>query len=932
MEEDQKDKIITEEFFKKKPFKIRLQKGELTQDILDKIYEKSNSFKKELTDFEIPVENGVEKYDISFNKIEKEYLHIKFSQNQKVVNIFRKFLDPPKNVIIDIDNINIKTLRLYTKEAYAEMQKEFSTNFRYIFIDNLELNTIRLKSRALTIPENIIDIYLNMNDNYKSYNTAIILDRIEIDPLFLSSNFYDIFPEVEKTTNFELILNDKRKILLNKLKSFLESDKNYYWLIGSDGIGKSISLLYFSSLKDYQIIYFNLKLYVISSEKDKFLEIFLKDIHKLFLKDIDYKEYIDGVNFNFAEQIKDIEFEVNKKSITYLSFFWDYLYYFIKINLQKDYIIILDQYKSGKYDLNFNGLNRIINLIRQYNDKKTKIIITSSMDNTDTKYELIKRLDNIFNIEENENLFELIPEIDFNNNSEENFQISSNIDEEEEETNIQFEDTDDLDNKSDCSFCQTIINEEQNKLKKKNTIIEEEKIIINSKCLLDQIFSKKIQRDYYCSLVSGKEIYEKLLIEDEYIVAKDFNYSLKYILKYLYFKKRQSNNGNNDINEIIKEFYKKESDKMKIKIENFYSSLPQNIMAKDIAALEFKSLCKLRNYIVNECKLEMKDLSSELYYFPMKYLNIVLFSFNDNYFSLNQDLSRYKYKIQYNNNFSRIQINCIINDIFKSITNYSLNSFGGSALGNFLEIKIDENFRNEISNKFGFYKYHCRYLFSLVENTKNSSKTIQDHRKNERNLITQFFGEQNYNIIIDDIDDIKNFKLNEDLYYFSQISFTARSFDMAILKKERDNTYTLFLFQVSKNKKYELKSKIYYIIEANNVSNNLEKIYDIEIKRRYLTFILPENISSSDFQSRLQSENLNYVFFNPFTNKFLDKVNKTELFYLELEGSLLDYNPNLNLSDLKNIIRTNNIWEKSIKKYLKKKKNLLIIQKMKKKL
>jgi hypothetical protein len=143
---------------------------------------------------------------------------------------------------------------------------------------------------------------------------------------------------------------------------------------------------------------------------------------------------------------------------------------------------------------------------------------------------------------------------------------------------------------------------------------------------------------------------------------------------------------------------------------------------------------------------------------------------------------------------------------------------------------------------------------------------------------------------------------------------------MAILKKEKDNTYTLFLFQVSNNKMYELKSKIYYIIEANNVSVNLKKIYGIEINRRYLTFILPENSFTSDFQSRLQSEDLNYIFFNPFTNKFLDKVNKTELFYLELEGSLLDYNPNLNFSDLQNIIRTNNIWEKSIKKYLNKKK------------
>ena len=130
-------------------------------------------------------------------------------------------------------------------------------------------------------------------------------------------------------------------------------------------------------------------------------------------------------------------------------------------------------------------------------------------------------------------------------------------------------------------------------------------------------------------------------------------------------------------------------------------------------------------------------------------------------------------------------------------------------------------------------------------------------------MISLFFGQQYYNKIIDDIDDIKDknyFKLNDDLYYLSQVSFTGRAFDMAVLKKAHDNTYTLFLFQVSKNKENELKSKIIYTLEANNVLNYLKSIYVIEIDKIYLTFILPLNSVTNKFQEKLNMNSLNYIF------------------------------------------------------------------------
>ena len=917
--EDKKTTEITDDFFQKEPFTIKLKKGELTSETLEDIYMKTDSFSKNIKEYLI----STDKYNISFEK-ESNFTTINFYNGDDLVYSFNDFLQRPINVIINIDHIKTTGMKIFSLEAYDFIKDVFSNHRRYIFTENKESNTIELKNNEYTIPDNIINIYLNVNDNYKNYDSIKDMkNNIKIDPLFLSSNFYDIFPEVKRTTDFELILNDERKVLLDKLDSFIKNDKKYYWFIGSDGIGKSISLLYFSSLKNYKIIYFNLKLYVNASKEDEIQQYFYNDIHKFYLKDIKTKKYADSINFNYSQNIKKIVEKNSKNKDSSVLNFWNYLYNFIEVNLGKNnYIIIIDQYKTEKYDPKFKGLNKIANLIRAYK-KKIKIILSTSMNNTCTKEDFIQNLDNIYNIEDHQISLEEILEIE-KNNPKKKEQIDLDF---EEDNNIKFDDGDDFDNKSDCSFCQKMIIEEQKEFQEQVPKEEKERIVTESECILDKIFSKT-QRDYYGSLVSGKEIYKTLLNEEEYIIAKNFDYNLKYITKYLYFKKNEEEKGNKDINDIINKFYSNESNKMRNKINDFYQLIindkTKKLKYSDPFELEFQSLCNLRSYIIEGYKLKLTDLSNEIYYFPMKYLSITLFPINTNYFSLNQDLSSYRFKIHYNNNFFRVQINCIINDIYKKITNFSLNSFGGSALGNILEIQIDEIFRTKNKNKFGFYDYNCRNLFSLVPNTDNSSKTIQEHRKNEKNLIIQYFGKQYYNKIIDDIDDINkqnNFIFDKDLYYISQISFTGRAFDMAVLKKEYNNHYVLFLYQVSKNKQNELKSKIYYITEAKKVINNLCNIYKININRIYLSFILPLNSVTDKFQQNLMSNGLNYIFFDVYTNKFVDKLNKIEINSLELKESLLDYNPDINISDLQNIINLNNIWEKSVKKFLNRKLN-----------
>ena len=170
-------------------------------------------------------------------------------------------------------------IKIFTFKAYSYLKDIFSNYEKYTFKEDEKKNIIELEIREFTIPDDIIDIFLNVDDNYKNYDTAInSVNNLEINPLFLSSNFYHIFPEIEKDTNFELILNEERKILLKKLKLFIENDKEYYWFIGSDGIGKSITLLYFSSFNNFQVVYFNLKLYINASKEKIFHQFFYNDI------------------------------------------------------------------------------------------------------------------------------------------------------------------------------------------------------------------------------------------------------------------------------------------------------------------------------------------------------------------------------------------------------------------------------------------------------------------------------------------------------------------------------------------------------------------------------------------------------------------------------------------------------------------------------
>ena len=99
----------------------------------------------------------------------------------------------------------------------------------------------------------------------KSYNIDINEENIikEIDPHLLSFNFYEIFSDnVKKEKTFKLIINKKRKKFIQNIEDFLNSGKKFLWITGSDGIGKTVSLMLYSIISNDNVLYFNLKLFL----------------------------------------------------------------------------------------------------------------------------------------------------------------------------------------------------------------------------------------------------------------------------------------------------------------------------------------------------------------------------------------------------------------------------------------------------------------------------------------------------------------------------------------------------------------------------------------------------------------------------------------------------------------------------------------------
>ena len=179
-----------------------------------------------------------------------------------------------------------------------------------------------------------------------------------------------------------------------------------------------------------------------------------------------------------------------------------------------------------------------------YNTKpqNVKFIISSSINNISNKLALLKNLCNI-NLDLTPNdLSKLIYSQNLDNiNLYNNENLISNLKEYKE-----FED--ELQNRPECDFCEKIfIEEKKRRAEKIKEKIEYNNYSINdSKCFLDNIFINNTIKNYYSSLANGQEISKSILSAQEYNMAENFHFNLKYIIKYLNFKSQQKKLNESD--------------------------------------------------------------------------------------------------------------------------------------------------------------------------------------------------------------------------------------------------------------------------------------------------------------------------------------------------------------------------------------------------
>ena len=88
---------------------------------------------------------------------------------------------------------------------------------------------------------------------------------------------------MKKEKTFKLIINKKRKKFIQNIGDFLNSGKKFLWITGSDGIGKTVSLMLYSIISNDNVLYFNLKLFYFKTEnKSEKMKIMQSNLSYIF--------------------------------------------------------------------------------------------------------------------------------------------------------------------------------------------------------------------------------------------------------------------------------------------------------------------------------------------------------------------------------------------------------------------------------------------------------------------------------------------------------------------------------------------------------------------------------------------------------------------------------------------------------------------------
>ena len=292
-----------------------LQSDKIKGAIITSKKEKVLKFLKSNDKIELELEN--EKFSI-----DKEPIKF-FNENNKIIF---KIYDPSNQ---DFSNILDMTSIYY--DFYLPSYEKIS--LQDLIIKIREIKTIILKSKLDQYTERFEPLCTELA------KTGDIID-IKAN-CFLPQSSDSLL--VNHNSSFKLFI-DQRIDLINKLIEFIQSTKYILKIYGAYGIGKSITFLYLTTIKnDYKFIYFNLKdIYKYRGNEYLYFKNALMKYYSNYSKSIMDKNQKNKKNyFLYIGAIKYLEDEFGEKFSK--GDFWTMLEYFCEyISMVRGSVIIID--------------------------------------------------------------------------------------------------------------------------------------------------------------------------------------------------------------------------------------------------------------------------------------------------------------------------------------------------------------------------------------------------------------------------------------------------------------------------------------------------------------------------------------------------------------------------------------------------------------
>jgi len=799
------------------------------------------------------------------------------------------------------------------------------SNYYYFYINNNiendinHINILEPNFKEVILYPYFTQLFFMLNYKIELNDSNINQIKIKkelLEPLQLYIEKKELIKKVGNSNDFNIsllddelifIFNKERKQFIDKLDQYAKSYTiEPMTIIGNNGIGKSLTLQFYSSIKleGFYKLYFNLKLFEEWELNYFFIELirgFLsKDKNKI--KD-DFNDYIECVNY--MQTLKNLNrknfFDVLKELINY-----------IEID-KKKYIIILDQFKyeyinnkdfdSFKNDIDKEQFRLIIccslndgevkNRMFINYDKETLLfndsfsieeniaplnknegnIIDIGLDNNNDNDENTINLQNIYILKKRRLSERLLSNKD-NSNKRENPLIKINQKEEYNKNNSENNIDDFLNNNKSYNN-----NDTENRVKDVDNIFEP-KYICELPIIFPEYKIKIIQYNttptkiYINNLVDLRQIIKEKESEEIYEFMSNFNYLPKYYNKFLSFRISIKNNNNNSF--IIDNFKKEIKNKIIKNLRNFYiKSWESDNFNNDIYKYITKLKIKIDKYFDKRINLNKLYKFSKKY--PMKYI-IIKSEDNSNSINFDDSIINNKFKI----NFSFPFIEFILNSMIEEYDNNNkicIKDLSGSAFGKALELKI-RKYIDELKEKIAIRKVWC--LGSISDKVKKS-------KLNE--IANKTLNSSRYK----DLEDIFKSKPLKDfnIFYFHQESQDNPLIDSILLIHHNNSNYSIISFQIAKYKKNEeiktIKQYKNYLIKE--VKAKFEQLYNIKIIEIYLYFILNNgHIKNNDYCLILDNRKIKYIFFSIDNNSLFEERNNHKienLIYLEKKEALI---------------------------------------------